>query len=277
MPSRVSLATGVTASENSTYANTPSLSSTPEPLPQLEVPPPVSSELLPSLPGVDEYNRQVEALWQRIEAHNQQLCQLPITAEQRVEQLLTHIWSGINLDEITFREGNITYCNLQNLDHNTNPQFYTDLSDTADNNYKQPHLEDSENWGEEEEEEESPLSIPGPSGTHLRIPESEHNLDKQSSESTSDRLERHLGTIIEKMFQERTTLEFPPWVNQTCEWVPGVPTAQTLWVDLGERHKQELLNGVTDTRTKLLDSYFFLIYIGILLHFLIYIWFLCAQ
>ena len=40
MPSRVSLATGVTASEGSTYANTPSLPSTPEILPQSELPVP---------------------------------------------------------------------------------------------------------------------------------------------------------------------------------------------------------------------------------------------
>ena len=39
-PSRVSLATGVTASEGSIYANTPSLPSTPEILPQMELPVP---------------------------------------------------------------------------------------------------------------------------------------------------------------------------------------------------------------------------------------------
>ena len=99
------------------------------------------------------------------------------------------------------------YQNLQNINRKTHPEFYTNSSDPVDNNYKQPCLEDSEQWGEEEEEEESPLPIPGPSGTHLRIPESEHNSNKQLLESTSDRLERHLGTTIEETFQERTTLE----------------------------------------------------------------------
>ena len=37
-PSRVSLATGVTASEDSTYTDTPSLPSTPEIIPQAELP-----------------------------------------------------------------------------------------------------------------------------------------------------------------------------------------------------------------------------------------------
>ena len=69
-----------------------------------------------------------------------------------------------------------------------------------DDNYQQPHLEDFDSQEEEEEEEESPLLIPGPSGTHSRIPESEHNLDEQSSKNMSDRLERHLGTIIEETF-----------------------------------------------------------------------------
>ena len=93
-----------------------------------------------------------------------------------------------------------TYWNLWNINRNAHPEFYTNLSNAADDNYEQPHLKDSEQWEEEEEAEESPLPIPGPSGTHLRIPESEHNLDKQSSKSMSDRLERHLGTIIEEMF-----------------------------------------------------------------------------
>ena len=71
-----------------------------------------------------------------------------------------------------------------------------------DNNYESPCQEETESQGEEEEEEEEeyPLHIPDPSGTHMRIPESEHNSDKQSSENTSDRLERHLGTIIEETF-----------------------------------------------------------------------------
>ena len=91
--------------------------------------------------------------------------------DQRVDQLLACIWSGVNLDKITFREGSITYWNLWNLDCNTNPQFYTNLSDAMDDNYEQPHLKDIEQREEEEEVEESPLPIPGPLGTHSRIPE----------------------------------------------------------------------------------------------------------
>ena len=92
------------------------------------------------------------------------------------------------------------------------------------------------------------------------------------------RLERHLGTIIEEMFQERMTPEFPPHGALTQQNVPGATPAQNQnqRVDLVDQHKQELLNGIVDTRTKLLDSYFFLIYFLILLHFLTYIQFLCA-
>ena len=142
--------------------------------------------------------------------YNHSLRQLPVSAEQRVEQLLAHIWSGVNLDKVGFTEGHITYHNLQNLDCNPNPQFYTDLSNAADDNYEPPRHKDSDSQEEGEGEEETPLSIPGPSGTHLRIPESDINSDEQSSENTRDRLERHLGTIIEETFQERTTPEFPP-------------------------------------------------------------------
>ena len=72
----------------------------------------------------------------------------------------------------------------------------------------------------------------------------------------------------------RVTHEQPPWVNLACN-IPGATPAQnnTQRVDPFDRHKQELLNGVVDMRTKLLDSYFFLIFILVLLHFLTYIWF----
>ena len=202
-PSRVSLATGVTASEGSTPVDPPS---PPESLHEVTGLLPILPEL-PELPGIADYNQRVETLRQRIKAHNQQIRQLPTSVEQRVEDVIARIWTGVNLDEIAFTEGQISYGNLQNIEWNANPQFYTDSSDAADDNYKQPCHEGSDSQGEEEGEEESPLPIPGPSGTHLRIPQSEHNLDKQSSKSMSNRLERHLGTIIKEMFRERTTLE----------------------------------------------------------------------
>ena len=93
------------------------------------------------------------------------------------------------------------------MDRKANPHFYTELSNAVDDNYEPPHFEDFDSQEEEEGEEENPLPIPRPSGTHLRILPFECNSEEQSFESMSDRLERHLGTIIEKMFQERMTLE----------------------------------------------------------------------
>ena len=104
-------------------------------------------------------------------------------------------------------EGNITYWQLPNIDCSENPKFYTKSSQHAYNNYQPPHIEDFDSQDEEEGEEENPLPIPDPSGTHMRNPHSEHSSGEQSSDSTSDRLERHLGTTIEETFQERTTLE----------------------------------------------------------------------
>ena len=57
-PSRVSLATGVTAEEYSTPVNTPSL---PESLHKVELPIPLPEDL-PPLPGITKYNQQVTAL-----------------------------------------------------------------------------------------------------------------------------------------------------------------------------------------------------------------------
>ena len=187
----MSLATGVTASNSSTYANTPSPPSTPEILPQSELPVPPNTESLPPLPMVNEYRQRVENVRQRVTTPFRPS---PIAADLLVAQLLARIWSGVDLDQLAFQEGSITYQNLWNIDRNTHPKFYADSSDAADDNFRQPCLEDIEQQGEEEEEEESP------SRTHLRIPESEHNSDKQSSENMSDRLERHLGIIIKEMF-----------------------------------------------------------------------------
>ena len=139
--------------------------------------------------------------------HNHQVQQLPVLATQRLDDLLTHIWSGDNLDKIIFTEGNITYHQLHNIDWSTNPHLYSQLSHHTDDNYKPPCLEDFDSQEEEEGGEESPLPIPGPSGTHLRILPSDINLEEESSKSMSDRLERHLGTIVEETFQLRTTPE----------------------------------------------------------------------
>ena len=74
-----------------------------------------------------------------------------------------------------------------------------------DDNYEPPHFQDISSEGEEEEEveeeEEHPLPIPDPSETHLVILPSEHSSRDRFSESTRDLLDRHLGTIIEEMFQ----------------------------------------------------------------------------
>ena len=66
--------------------------------------------------------------------------------------------------------------------------------------------------GEEEEEieEEHPLPIPCPSclsPIYLMTQELEQFSNEQLSENTNYKLDRHLGTIIEETFQERTTLE----------------------------------------------------------------------
>ena len=93
--------------------------------------------------------------------------------------------------EVAFTEGNIIFQHLGNIDQNANPQFYTA-------NYEQPHLEDFDSQREGEGEEESPLPILDPLGTHTRNPHSELSSDKQLFKSMSDRLERHLGTIIKE-------------------------------------------------------------------------------
>ena len=153
------LAIGVTASNSSTYNNTPSLLSTPEILPQLELPvppnntagPSIPSDLLPPLPLMDEYQQRVKTLRQQVESLQQMVetpfLPSPIAADLSVAQLLAHICSGIDLNQPVFREGSITYQNLQNINRNTHPEFFTNSSDAVDNNYEQPCLEELEIQG----------------------------------------------------------------------------------------------------------------------------------
>ena len=82
MPSRVSLATGVTASEDSTYADTPSLPSTPEILPQAELSVPSNHFTLglqvPSVLPIQSMSTGFTQTWRP----------RPITADLTIEQLL---------------------------------------------------------------------------------------------------------------------------------------------------------------------------------------------
>ena len=203
-PSRVSLATGVTASGFSLPEPSPSPQ---EELWEVPLPPPTLPEL-PELPGISDYNHHVEALQQRVIAHNQRVWEQPLTVDKRLGGLLTRIRSGINLNKIAFTEGNITFCQLRNIDRNKNPHFYLELSQHEDNNYQPQCLDELDSQDEEEGEEEIPLTIPDPSGINSLTPSSEQDLSEQFSNNTRESLERHLGTIIEEMFQERSqTLE----------------------------------------------------------------------
>ena len=88
--------------------------------------------------------------------------------------LLAHIWSGVNLNEVAFPEGNITYCQLWRIDQSSNPHLYTKASLQEDAAYQPSCFQDTQSNGEEEEEgevkEDQPLLIPDPLGTHLVIP-----------------------------------------------------------------------------------------------------------
>ena len=108
-PSRGSSATGVTASGTTTPVDPSSSSS--EELHKIPLPPDPLPKI-PGLPSVSDINRRTEELHQWIEAHNQSLREQPSTPRQRLAALLTRIRSRVNLDELAFKEGNITYCQL---------------------------------------------------------------------------------------------------------------------------------------------------------------------
>ena len=186
-PSSVSLELG----ELPTWFSSPA-PSPPEELREVPQPPPELPEL-PGLPGSSNFNQRVADLWQRIEAQNQRTRELGLTADQWLDMVLTRIWSGINLDEPAFAEGNITFRQLRNIDRNKNPEFYSELSQHVDNNYEPPRHEELDSLAEDEEEgeEEIPLPIPDRMRINSQILSSEQDLSEQFSNNTRESLERH--------------------------------------------------------------------------------------
>ena len=79
-------------------------------------------------------------------------------------------------------------------------------SQHTDDNYEPRCLDelDSQDEDEEEGEEDIPLHIPDRMRINSPIPFSEQGSSEPFSSSTRDSLERHLGTIIEETFRERS-------------------------------------------------------------------------
>ena len=191
-----------TPSEGSTNSGsiTPVDPKTPE-LAEVQLPPPPIPEI-PELPGIAKFNHRTEALHQRVKDHNHWIRELPLTPERRFEDILEQIQSGVNLDELVFSEGTITFQQLRRIDQGANPQCYTEASLLEDGDYELPQVEETETQeGEEEEEEERPLPIPGPSGIHSRILPSEPNSPNSSKVRLRTSLDEHLGMIIEETFR----------------------------------------------------------------------------
>ena len=202
-PSRSSSVTGVRTSGTTTPVDLPSEEVEEEQLHEILLPPDPLPEI-EGLPSVSDINRRTEELCQRIEAHNQSLQEQPSTPRQRLAALLARIWSGVNLDEVAFTEGNITYRNLQRIDQQLNPHLYTEASLQEDAAYDPPRYQDDQDKEEEEEEAEVEEQQPLPVLLQPRIQSatqhSEHNSPESSQERLRESLDELCGTIIETMF-----------------------------------------------------------------------------
>ena len=278
-PSRVSLEQGELPTGFSSPA--PSLSPLEE-LRKVPQPPPELPEL-PGLPGTIEFNRRVADLRQRIEAQNQQTRELGLTAKQWLDTVLTCVRSGINLDEPAFAEGNITFHQLQNIDRNENPQFYSELSQHADDNYEMSWRigQPGRGWGGRGRGD--PPAYTRPNEDQFTDPVFRARLEwailQQYKRLTGETPWNANRRGIPREIADTgiaVTPALPPQVNLAWDECPGSPVLTTARVDNRAEHRQNLLDGVADTRTKLLDCFFFLIYILLLLHFLTYIHFLCT-
>ena len=202
-PSRGSSVTGVRTSGTTTPVDPPSEEVEEEQLHKIPLPPDPLPEI-EGLPSVSDINCQTEELRQRIKAHNQSLREQPSTPSQRLASLLARIWSGVNLDEVAFSEGNITYRNLRRIDQQSNPHLYTEASLQEDAAYEPPHYQDDQDKEEAEEEveveEQEPLPVLLPPRIQSATPRSEHSSPELSQERLRESLDEHCGTLIETMF-----------------------------------------------------------------------------
>ena len=98
-----------TLSEGS--CNTGSLTPVDPELPELHKVqlPPLPIPRILELPGIAEFNRRTEALHQRVENFNNRIRERPLTPEARVDTILERVRAGIDLDELAFLEGSLTY------------------------------------------------------------------------------------------------------------------------------------------------------------------------
>ena len=202
-PSRSSSITGVRTSGTTTPVDPPSEEVEEEQLHKIPLPPdPIPK--IEGLPSVSDINRRTEVLRQRIEAHNQSLREQPSTPRQHLAALLARIRSRINLDEVAFTEGNITYQNLRRIDQQSNPHLYTEASLQEDAAYEPPHYQDDQDKEEAEEEAEVEEQQPLPIQLQPRIQSAPPHLEHNSLESSQERLRESLdelcGTLIETAF-----------------------------------------------------------------------------
>ena len=225
-------------------------------------------QLPPSpIPGITDFNCRTEALCQRIEDHNHQIRELPLTPEQQLKFILTWIWSRENLDQLAFLEGNITYWQLWRIDQLANPQFYTEASLLEDTDYEPPHIEEAEPQGEEEEEEEEHHAYTRPNRNPLEDPAFWAKL----SRAITGEIERITGQTPWNDYWRDVPI---PWIRldreEAREQLPQGPGAPIIRAVPDAEHHAILLNGLVNTRRYILNSFFAFVAINIILNFLLH-------
>ena len=202
-PSRGSSVTWVRISGTTTPVDPPSEEVEEEQLHEIPLPPDPLPKI-EGLPPVSDINCWTEELRQRIEAHNQSLWEQPSTPRQRLAALLTRIRSGVNLGEVAFSEGNITYWNLWRIDQQLNPHLYTEVSLQEDAAYESPCYQDDQDEEEAEEgvevEEQQPLPILLAPRIQSATPHLEHSSPESSQERLRESLDELCGMLIETIF-----------------------------------------------------------------------------
>ena len=125
-----------------------------------------------------------------------------------IQEILQRIWSGWDLDQVAFKKGRIMFWNLRDINRSDNPQFYSNSSDTVDEDSPTRFHKDRENEGEEEPQEEvdqyhplQPTHTPTPS---INIPDSRNILRELQLVpfSNDTQWEQFLHLEIERIFED---------------------------------------------------------------------------
>ena len=151
----------------------------------------------------------------------ERICQAHSIAEELANTLYwVHMSQGTDLDQFAFREGRLTYCQLQHLDCINHPDLYNEATETPvagplsqfqEDDQNQEGEEPEEHWEEEQEPLQHPPCTPELTQQEDSCNETQSSEESsQASNSTSEITVQPIETLIVQFLNEE---DWTLWLN----------------------------------------------------------------